>query len=103
MIPLIFDPVALCVLVWFVAGDNAEIDRVTMFLIAFPVGIAATAIMLTSGLGFLAFVAWLLLVLALAVLLMRYCCLTDRQAVLVAVLYYGWLVGFALIVGDISK
>jgi hypothetical protein len=103
MIALLLNPVVLCVLVWLVARGTADIDFVRMFFIALGVGLFGAVVGMAVGDSYLALLALLPVLGLLVFLLMKYCCVTLQQALIVTGLYFAYQVAFAVLMGSLLK
>jgi hypothetical protein len=96
MIALFLHPVVLCVILYAVSRGGADTEFWRVFLVALGIGVASAGMNHAFGeaLGVLTIVP----VLAVAVyLLMAYCSVTLKQAIISVAVYFGYLVGFALL------
>ena len=99
MIGLLLNPLVLCVLLWLVARGSADIEYGRVFFISLGVSIVGVAIAALAGGGFVALVALLPVLGLLAFLLMRYCCVSLQQALIVTGLYFAYQIAFPILVG----
>jgi hypothetical protein len=99
---ILANPAVLCILVWLIARDSAEIVYGTMYLIALVVGLFAFGITSALGLPF-GLLGMVPLVLVLAGLLVRYCYVNSWQAFLASVLYFIFQLGFCLFLEKASR
>jgi hypothetical protein len=97
MLGLFLNAAVLCVLVWLVARGTADISFGRMFLIALGVGVANVVAGMIVGGGYLALLASIPVLGLLIFLLMKYCCVTLQQALLVTGLYFIYQVCFAIL------
>src|SRR5215510_4118090 len=89
MLGLILNPLVLCLLVWIVARSTAEFDFGRMFFIALGVGLVGAALSWVLG-GYLGLLMLIPVGALLIFLLMKYCCLTIQQALIVTGLYFAY-------------
>jgi hypothetical protein len=96
----------LVLLVWLIAPQQNEFQFWRMFFIAIAVGVVGSAFQLGSG-WILGLASEVLAGAFLCLLLVRFCALTARQAVIVSCLYFvvGVVIGllFDPLLGSISR
>ena len=103
MLPLFLHAGVLCVLLWLVTRGTADIEFWRVFFIAFGISILGRVTGLLVGDVFLALLALVPILGLLAFLLMKYCCATLQQSLIVTGLYFGYHIGFAVLMMSMLK
>lgn len=89
MIGLALNTAALLFIMWMVAKNNAEFSFLTTVLVIVGINICGALLSLIHPLaGLLAY----FIILPLA--LVRFCCLSIKQGLVVAGIYFIWLIAF---------
>jgi hypothetical protein len=102
MIALLLNPLVLCLLVWVVARSSAEFDFPRMFFIAVGVGLLGAALGALVE-GYLVLLTLIPVAALLVFLLMKYCCLTLGQALVVTGLYFAYQILFIVAMDRILR
>ena len=90
LLGLVLNAAALCVIVYLVTRGTAEIDFVTMVIIALAISVAGFFLGRLAGDPYVATALTIPLMLLLTFLLMKYCYTTLKQAIISSVLFFVW-------------
>jgi hypothetical protein len=101
-IGLLLNPAILCLLVWIVAGSTADFYVARMFFIAVAVGLVGGVLGTALG-AQMAVLALVPMACILVFLLMKYCGVALKQAVLITCLYFAFQLFFVYVLKAATK